>query len=261
MLNWAYSRNMWLEVCLFSPSLSLSCWLTQCAFGTLLASHIKKASHLLHGVSQQSAPQTFDMHAAPRCWLTLKSIPLLLMTFLFHRGRSQLKSGGGEAKSNEWDVLEANPTDTVPVRLVGSQREMKCINGESVLLQVQVRFQSKAKQNRSSSARFHSESRQRAGRAGGYSRCSYILRLFPQKHPLHETDILFTKEKDRRAFRFPPPLARPDRLTRLLFLLLLLPPSLLLRLEGHRLFESLWLPEWFSIKPRLLKGPSDFLKK
>lgn len=104
-------------------------------------------------------------------------------------------SGGGEAASNDWDLGEAKPTDTVPVRLVGSQREMKCINGESVLLQVQVRFQSKAKQNRSSSARFHGESRQRAGRAGGYSRCSYVLRLLPQKHPLHESDILFTEEK------------------------------------------------------------------
>lgn len=139
------------------------------------------------------------------------------MTFQFHRGRPQLQSGGGEAESNEWDLPEANPTDTVPARLVGSQREMKCVNGESVLLQVQVRFQSKAKQNRSSSAHFHRESRQRAGRAGGYSRCSYILRLFPQKHPLHESDILFTEEKDRRAFRFPP-LAQPDRLTPLLLL-------------------------------------------
>lgn len=139
------------------------------------------------------------------------------MTFQFHRGRPQLQSGGAEAWSNERDLPEANPTDTVPVRLVGSQREMKCINGESVLLQVQVRFQSKAKQNRSSSAHFHSESRQGAGRAGGYSRCSYILRLFPQKHPLHESDILFTEEKDRRAFRFPS-LARPDRLALLLLL-------------------------------------------
>lgn len=122
------------------------------------------------------------------------------MTFQLHRGRPQLQSGGGEAWSNERDLPEANPTDTVPVRLVGSQREMKCINGESVLLQVQVRFQSGAKQNRSSSAHFHSEGRQRtAGRARGYSRCSYILRLFPQKHPLHESDILFTEEKDRRA--------------------------------------------------------------
>lgn len=135
----------------------------------------------------------------------------LLVTFQFHRGRPQLQSGGGEAESNEWDLPEAKPTDTVPARLAGSQREMKCINGQSVPLQVQVRFQSKAKQNRSSPAPVHSQSRRRAGRAGGYSRCSYILRLFPPKHPLHESDILFTEEKDRRAFRFPP-LARPDRL-------------------------------------------------
>lgn len=170
--------------------------------------------------SQRWVQQAFDMHAALRCWLTLKPIRLPLNGIQFHRGWPQLLSGGGEAKSNEWDLREAKPTDTVPARLVGSQREMKCINGESVLLQVQVRFQSKAKQNRSSSARFHGESRPRAGGAGGYSRCSYVLRLFPQKHPLHESDILFTEVKGRRASRFPP-LARPNRLSLLLRLLCL----------------------------------------
>lgn len=49
-----------------------------------------------------------------------------------------------------------------------------------------------AKQNRSSSVHFHSKNRQ-AERPAGYSWCSYILSLFPSKHPLHESDILFTE--------------------------------------------------------------------
>lgn len=68
---------------------------------------------------------------------------------------------------------------------------------------------------------------------GGHSRCSYILRLFPQKHPLHESDILFTEEKDRRAFRFPPS-ARPDRLTLLLLLRLFFYGQRSLKVFGYQ---------------------------
>lgn len=81
---------------------------------------------------------------------------------------------------------------------------MKCINGESVPLQVQVRFQSKAKQNRSSSAHFHSENRQSERELQGTVSAVTSSDCFLKNiRSMNQTSYLQNKKKKNTAMPFP----------------------------------------------------------
>lgn len=144
---------------------------------------------------------------------------------------------------------------------------MNCINGECVLLQVQVRFQSKL--NRTGPVQFISTVKTererdpegtvnaatssvcflqniRSMNQTSYLQSGPLLRLY--LHPIHST---------------PPLIYWPNTITPLISPRSSTSPplSLLIRPQRGRFFKGLWLPWWFSIKPLRLKEPSDFLKE
>lgn len=94
-----------------------------------------------------------------------------------------------------------------------------------------------------------------------YSECSYILRLFPWKHPLHESDISFTEWCPSSGCATlpstpPPSLAQPAGLTPGPWIPLPVPsPG-----ARGRSFDGLQLPLWFSKKKKTHKDSKNFLK-
>lgn len=136
-------------------------------------------------------------------------------------------------------------TVSLPVRFVWSQREMNCINGECVLLQVQVRFQ--AKLNRTGPVQFISTDRERDLEGTVSAATSSVCFLknirsmnqtsYLQNSPLLSSTSLLLHWLNLPVLTHPPSSSRGPAL------------SLLLWPERGRFFEGLWLPGWFSIKP------------
>lgn len=145
---------------------------------------------------------------------------------------------------------------TLPVRFVWRQREMKCINGECVLLQVQVRFQSKL--NRTGPVQFISTVKTERERdpegtvsAATSSVCflqnirsmnqtSYLPSgplLRPYLHPIPSAPALLLWPNTIT----PPASPSPPCLLPCLF-------SYAQKEDGS--LKALWLPRWFTIKPR-----------
>lgn len=202
------------------------------------------SSHLLRGFSQHSAHRTFDTHAALRCWLASKSIRLPFSDIWEFGHSSCLEVVRQRVMSG---------TFLKPAPLIPCQRGEQAVKGKWSASMGKVcccryRWGSSPERNRTGPVQLVStvESRRvqslqlRPQTVSSKTSAPWIGRLiYRRKRPPCLSLPSVGSSKPSRP-PSPPPL------------------SLLLRPER---FESLWLPEWFSIKPRLLKGPSDFLKK
>lgn len=146
-------------------------------------------------------------------------------------------------------------TVTLPARFVWRQKEMNCINGECVLLQVQVRFQSR--RNRTGPVQFISTVKTERERdpEGTVSAATSSVCFLQNIRFMNQTSYLPSGPLLRLYLHpipsTPPLLLWPNTITPPVSPLSSVSPPLshLIRPERVRFFNGLWLPWWFSIKP------------
>lgn len=152
------------------------------------------------------------------------------------------------------------------MRFIWRQKEMNCINGESVLLQVQVRFQWKS--NRTSPVQLISTVKTERGRE---TQRVQLVQLHPQSVSFKTSapwirHLIYRVAPSSARTSIPLPLhlsssgwtplphpSHPSPLS---------PPlSLLIHPQRGRFCKGLWLPWWFSIKTTMTQRALWFLNR